>query len=83
MGRMTTLNYDYYNKYGGRYYYKFLKQNPEFDTKEFRDWVADHNRGDRDYGELGDIAKHEILRLAYEFAEDRWRFPNCYGEPIE
>jgi len=76
-------NWDYYNKYGGGYLNRFLVRNPEFNTKEFIEFVITHNKGDRDSGELGDIAKHEILRLAYEFEEEKWRFPNVYGEPKE
>ena len=74
---------DYYNKYGGGYYYRFIARNPEFAGKLFRDFVCENNRGDRDAGELGDIAKHEILRLAAAYTEIRWRFPNCYGEAQE
>lgn len=75
--------YNYYNKFGGNYFYTFLKRNPEFKTPEFRLFVIGRNRGDRDSGELQDIAKHEVLRLAAEWSEKLWRFPNCYGEPIE
>jgi hypothetical protein len=77
------MNYEYYNKYGGGYFFKFIKQNTEFDNDEFLEYVTGHNRGDRDSGELQDIAKHEVLRLAYEFTEHKWRFPNVYGEPKE
>lgn len=74
-------NWNYYNKFGGGYFGKFLERNPEFNTKEFEEFIITHNKGDRDAGELQDIAKHEILRLAYEFEEHDWRFPNCHGEP--
>jgi hypothetical protein len=78
-----AANYEYYIKYGGGYFYRFIKQNPEFNTPEFRDFVESRNKADRDDGELHDIAKHEVLRLAYEYTELHWRFPNCYGEPTE
>lgn len=78
-----TSMHDYYNKYGGNYFFRFRTHNPEFDCDEFRDFVCEHNRGDRDLGELNDIAKHEVLRLAAEYTEERWRFPNCYGEAQE
>lgn len=77
------MNYEYYNKYGSNYFYNFVERNDEFNTKDFYDYVTSHNRGDRDSGELQDIAKHEVLRLAHEFTEHKWRFPNVYGEPQE
>lgn len=75
--------YSYYIKHGGGYIRKFLERNPEFDCDGFIDYVIDHNRADRDSGELQDVAKHEVLRLAAEYEEGRWRFPNVYGEPKE
>jgi len=77
------MNYNYYNKYGSGYILRFIDRNPEFNTEEFIEYIIEANRGDRDAGELGDIAKHEILRLAYEYTEHQWRFPNVYGEPTE
>lgn len=71
----TSYHYEFYNDYGCHYFAEFVTRNPEFATDQFRDFVADNNRGDRDHGEIGDIAKHEILRLAYEFTEYQWRFP--------
>ena len=76
-------NYNYYNKFGGNYLRKFLDRNSEFDCDEFREYIAGHNRGSRDSGELQDIAKHEVLRVAAEWMEKLWRFPNVYGEPTE
>ena len=76
------MNYEYYNKYGGGYYYRFLERNPEFKGQSFEDYVINHNRGDRDSGELSDIAKHEVLRLAHEYTEHHWRFPNVYGVQV-
>ncbi len=80
---MDEPNYNYYNKIGSGYYYKFIERNPEFKTKEFEEFVSGKNKGSRDTGELSDIAKHEVLRLAYEFTEEIWRFPNIYGEKKE
>jgi hypothetical protein len=76
-------DYNFYNCYGGNYISKFISRNPEFDTPEFISYVSCNNRGDRDTGELIDVAKHEVLRLAAEFEEKTWRFPNIYGEPNE
>ena len=79
----TEQNYNYYNIFGSSYYYKFIERNPEFNIKEFEEYVISNNRGDRDSGELGDIAKFEILQLASEWVERRRRFPNVYGEVKE
>lgn len=76
---MLKSRCDYYNEYGGGYYQTFIDRNPEFDTQGFLGFVEKNNRGDRDVGEVMDIAKHEILRLAAEYEEERWRFPDYYG----
>ena len=70
---MSSQQYGFYNRFGSGYFYQFLRNNTEFDTAEFRDHVIRLNKGDRDSGELSDIAKHEVLRLAYEYEELRWR----------
>jgi hypothetical protein len=72
--------YDYYNHFGSGWYYYFVKKFPRFDTPEFEEWVIAKNRGDRDSGELNDVALHEVLRLAAEFEEHLWRASNAYGE---
>ena len=72
--------YDYYNQYGGGWYYYFVKKFPRFDSPEFEEFVIGKNRGDQDSGELGNIALHEVLRLAAEFEEHQWRANNMYGE---
>ena len=80
---MSTTGYNYYNKYGGGYIRRFLERNPEFDTEDFLEFLQAKNKGDRDMGELQDIAKHEVLRVSFEWEERKWRFPNVYGEPDE
>ena len=80
---MEGNNYNYYVECGSGYISKFLKRNPEFDNDEFREFVCNKNKADRDSGELQDIAKHEILRLAYEWIEKKWRFPNCHKRDEE
>lgn len=74
---MEENNYTYYIQSGNGYIGRFLERNPEFNNKGFLDFVCSHNKADRDSGELQDISKHEILRLAYEWTELKWRFPNC------
>ena len=82
---MTQPDYgwNYYKHPACGWFYVFVERNPEFDCKEFTEYVIAHNKADRDSGELHDIALHEVLRLAYEFTENRWRFPNMYGKAKE
>ncbi len=71
--------YDFYNS-KGNYFGRFIKSNPEFACEEFKKFVLEKNKGDRDSGELEYVAKHEVLRLAYEFSEHRFRASNVFGE---
>jgi hypothetical protein len=77
---MTDSPYNFYNT-GGNYLARFLERNPEFDTPEFTEFVIRNNRGDRDSGELQDVAKFEVLRLASEYEERMRRFPAAWGAP--
>lgn len=45
---MTEQTYNYYNRYGGGYFGRFIKANPEFNIPEFRRYVESKNKGDRD-----------------------------------
>lgn len=63
------MHWPHYCDYGCDYFSEFTGKNPEFDTLEFRSYVACKNMADRDDGELQDIAKFEILRLAEIYAE--------------
>lgn len=74
--------YDFYNDYGCGAFPAFKRAHPDFDTPEFEEYAAAHNRGDRDSGELGDVAAHEVLRLAADWAELRWRFPNVNPDAL-
>ena len=71
---------DYYRKPGGGYYGVFIRNNIEFDCDEFEEFVIGRNRADCDSGELHNVAAHEVLRLAAEWTEKKWRFENIYGE---
>jgi hypothetical protein len=66
--------YKFYCDFGCGEFKKFIEKNKEFNNESFFNFVISRNRGDRDSGETQDIAKHEILRLAYEWEEKRWRF---------
>ena len=63
--------YEEFCDFGGGYFSKFVKEYPEFNIEEFREYVIVHNKADRDSGELEDIAAPEILRLAKEFAQEK------------
>lgn len=71
---------DYTNGHQNGYLWRFIKNNNEFDSKEFLSFIKKYNKADADSGELGGIAKHEVLRLAYEYVEHKHRFPNCYRD---
>jgi hypothetical protein len=64
-------NYEEFCDFGGGHFYKFVKEHPEFDSDEFREYMIVHNKADQDSGELEDIAASEILRLAKEFAQEK------------
>ena len=64
-------NYEGFCDFGGGHFSKFIKEHPELNIKEFREYVIVHNKADRDSGELEDIAASEILRLAKEFAQEK------------
>jgi len=56
---------------------EFLRKNPEFDTPGFRGFSVKHNRAMRDSGELHELAKHEVLRLAHE-----WEIKSAVRLPV-
>jgi len=71
--------WEFYKHPGSGWFDEFLRRFPEFDDGYFRDFVIAANRADRDSGELSDIALFEVLRLASEYTERRWRFQNVHG----
>ena len=72
--------WEYYCHFGSGWYYYFIKHFPKYDTPEFSSYVEKNNKGDRDGGELHNLALHEVFRLASEYEESRWRFPNVHGK---
>jgi len=64
-------DYEEFCDFGGGHFSKFVKEYPEFNIEEFKEYVIVHNKADRDSGELEDIAASEILRLAKEFAQEK------------
>lgn len=68
-----TERRDFYSEPGCGYYSRFIKLNPEFDTYEFQEYVFANNRFEQNASRFNDIAQHEVLRLAWGFAEFKWR----------
>ena len=64
-------DYEGFCDFGSGHFSKFVKEHPEFNTEEFKEYVIVHNKADRDSGELEDITASEILRLAKEFAQEK------------
>ena len=67
---LLAMDYEKYCDYSCGYFLEFIKKNPDFNNVEFQEFVIQHNKADRDSGELADIAKFEIDRLAEKFAEE-------------
>lgn len=53
--------------FGCGYIATYLAENPDIDEDEFGEYVCQHNKADRDMGELQDVCKEEIERLGKEF----------------
>jgi len=53
--------------FGCGYISTYLENNPDIDEDEFGEYVCQHNKADRDMGELQDVSKEEIERLGKEF----------------
>lgn len=49
----------------------YLDEHPEINKDEFSEYVTVNNKADRDMGELQDVSKEEIERLAKEFKEKK------------
>jgi hypothetical protein len=62
-----SKDYEKFCDFGCGYIGSFVKNNPSFDCEEFYDYCSNHNKACRDSGELQDICKDEILRLAKAF----------------
>lgn len=63
----VTESCDDYCDFGCNYISEYLKKNKDIDEDKFTEYVAQHNKADRDSGELQDISKEEIERLGKEF----------------
>jgi hypothetical protein len=63
----VTESYEDYCDFGCGYIRTYLDNNPDINEDEFGEYVTQHNKADRDMGELQDICKEEIERLGKEF----------------
>jgi hypothetical protein len=64
-------DYEKFCDFGSGSYYKFIKEHPEYKSKDFEEFVIVHNKADRDSGELQDISLDEVKRLAKEFKNSK------------
>lgn len=55
--------------FGCGYISTYLDNNPDIDEEEFGEYVTQHNKADRDMGELQDVSKEEIERLGKDFKD--------------
>jgi len=62
-----SKSYEDYCDFGCGYIATYLAENPDIDPEEFEEYVGQHNKADRDSGELQDISEKEIERLGKEF----------------
>jgi len=60
-------SYEDHCDFGCGYIATYLAENPDIDEEEFGEYVTQHNKADRDAGELQDISEEEIERLGKEF----------------
>ena len=63
---------EYFIDRGGNHASEFVSKNPEFDTPEFVSYMICNNKAGLDAGDLQNLAKHEVLRLAFSFSEELW-----------
>jgi len=64
---LVVESYEDYCDFGCGYIATYLAENPDIDEDEFGEYVTQHNKADRDIGELQDVCKEEIERLGKEF----------------
>jgi len=62
-----SKSYEDYCDFGCGYIATYLAENPDIDEDEFGEYVTQHNKADRDMGELQDVCEEEIERLGKEF----------------
>lgn len=74
-------SYDFCD-FGGGHFSAFLEKHPRYDTDEFREFAAAKNKGDRDSGELDDLAASEVERLARAYEEGMTTTANVPTVPV-
>ncbi len=80
---LVVENYEDYCDFGCGYIASFLAQNPDINEEEFGEYVSQHNKADRDMGELQDVCEEEIERLGKEFKSKSVKENNNYEEEEE
>lgn len=64
-------NYKDYCDFGCNYIRTYLDNNPNIDEDKFGEYVSKENNADRDSGELQDINKKEIERIAKKYKNEK------------
>ena len=54
-----SSSYEDYCDFGCNYISEYLEKNKDIDEDDFAEYVSQHNKADRDMGELQDISKEE------------------------
>ena len=67
----NEVNENKYCNFGCNYISEFIEKNPKFNNEDFINYVTTNNKADRDSGELQDISKEEIERLAKEYNSNK------------
>lgn len=60
-------SYKDYCDFGCNYISEYLEKNKDINKDDFAEYVSQHNKADRDMGELQDVSKEEIERLGKEY----------------
>ena len=63
----VTESYEDYCDFGCNYISDYLEKNKDINEDNFSEYIIQHNKADRDMGELQDVSKDEIERLGKEY----------------
>jgi hypothetical protein len=67
---VTESKCDDYCDFGCNYISEYLDNNKDINEDKFGEYVIQHNKADRDMGELQDVSKEEIERLGKEYKKN-------------
>ena len=81
MHYLVSESYEDFCDFGCGAIATYLAENPDINEDEFGEYVCQHNKADRDMGELQDVCEEEIERLGKEFKSQMVKESN--GEDAE